>query len=474
MSKETKQTWFSTGFTGGGVASVDANVHTLFGVVIVRQGEAKGHDLWIDADFVASVAKSAETMQQRGVKSRFGHPNMCSNALGTFIGRLKNFSVSTRGEQSSFRGGPTNENGIAQCTADLFISSAASESPNGDLRAYIEKMAAENPDMCGASVVFTRDVDAEEAFMLKHTRRGQPSKDGMDTSCYKCGKRFKYADQPEIQMGVVACPNCSAHCTQDDCDENASEGFKSPDPLNVKNLPHARLAKLHSADIVDDPAATDGMFSGMEGAEAAEMMTEFLDLHPDVWKLLQDEGIVRMLEKYADKIEPFLKRYTANKKETDMSEKKEELAVPANPANPEDPKGYCPVCSAGVIKVDGDTATCPNGHQFPAASMKKTKDEAASSGAAGGVPAAKQEEALATPPAGVQATEKEKELQAKLDEMGKQVAALSAKNQENEQKLAVLTKGETPLSAASAPGEGSDKKTPWQMAMKKSRNIKHV
>jgi hypothetical protein len=89
--------------------------------------------------------------------------------------------------------------------------------------------------------------------------------------------------------------------------------FRSPDPRNVQNLPHARCAELHAADLVDDPAATDGMFSGAGGLSLAAQMTEWLDTHPGVLEALNsDPELLDIVTRYADQLKPFLARYTAN------------------------------------------------------------------------------------------------------------------------------------------------------------------
>ena len=247
MSEKTSKRWFSTGYMGGvGITAVEPDKHVLKSAVLIRPGEAKGHDMWIDSAFCASVSAAAMAgkFAQTGMKARFGHPNMCSDSLGTFLGRWKNISM--------------REDGAV--IGDLYLSSVASESPKGDLRGYIEEMAAKEPDHFGASIVFSRDEVSELAFLEANK------------------------------------------------DEN---GFKSPDPANVKNLPHARCAELHAADLVDEPAATDGMFSGLAGTALAAQVTEWLDLHPEVLTALTDEPMMtEIIARYPERIAPFLARYS--------------------------------------------------------------------------------------------------------------------------------------------------------------------
>jgi hypothetical protein len=246
--------WFSTGFMVGGVGAVDADKHTLKDAVLIRPGEALGHGVWIDAAFCADIAARGAHAGDKGLKARFGHPNMCSEALGTFLGRWK----ATRIDEGSFVRG------------DLHLSSTAAESPKGDLRKYVEEMAAKEPGHFGASIVFSMDQKAMCDFVL-------------------------------------------ANGATDSGEEIDLSGFKSPDPANVKNLPHARCAALHAADLVDDPAATDGMFSGAAGLSLAGQMTEYLDTHPEIFKAMNDEPeLLNIVTRYADELKPFLSRYTEN------------------------------------------------------------------------------------------------------------------------------------------------------------------
>lgn len=259
MSNENGKRWFSTGFMyGSQVGAVDAEKHVLSDAVVIRPGEAKGHDLWIDGEFCASVAAASADgkFSTAGIKARFGHPNMCGEALGTFLGRWKNLRMLDDGA----------------IIGDLYLSSTAAESPRGDLRKYVEEMAAKEPEHFGASIVFSRDLEKEDEFMRANL--------GAE----------KYTGDPDGQK------------------------FKSPDAANVANLPHARLSELHAADLVDEPAATDGMFSGIGGAALAAQVTEWLDLHPEILTALSDApAMAEIMARYPEQINPFLARYSANK-----------------------------------------------------------------------------------------------------------------------------------------------------------------
>lgn len=280
QSETEKARWFSTGFLASGVGSVAAEQHTLKDAAVIRCGEARGHEMWVDPVMCEQVMTRGNELADKGVKARFGHPDMCSDALGTFLGRWKNFRA---GDDGIVRG-------------DLFLSATAAESPKGDLRNYVEQMAAKEPGHFGTSIVFTRDWEAEEDFAL--------------------------ANGAEIIFGKNLCEGATpeGRCSsKEEIPEGADwyvdmTGFKSPDPANVKNFRHARLAELHAADLVDDPAATDGMFSGAGGAALAARTSEWLDTHPEVLAAFaRDPEMLGILERYADQVRPFVERFTANR-----------------------------------------------------------------------------------------------------------------------------------------------------------------
>jgi len=146
--------WMSSGYmqsapTGG----INSEKGIIEGVSVCTVGEAKGHGVNLDLGFIQEIERQGNA-KSSGLKARFGHPNMCSTALGTFIGRFKNFR--TVGEQVK---------------ADLFLSNEAKNTPHGDLYSYVLGMATNEPDMFGTSIVFTpgrtyqRDANGEKVIV---------------------------------------------------------------------------------------------------------------------------------------------------------------------------------------------------------------------------------------------------------------------------------------------------------------------
>ena len=209
------------------VTSIDRENGIIRGITIAQTGPAKGHGAFLDSTFLVQLVDQANTRPQ-GVKARFGHPNMCSTALGSYLGRFKNYTYS--GDQVK---------------ADLHLDTTAKNSPSGDLFTYVLDMAEKNPDMFGASVAF-ESLDFET----------------------------------------------------------------KTEKINGKNetREYFRLKELRATDIVDDPAATNSLFSADSFPGLA---TQFLDENPQIMELIFSKP---------DSVTEFLHNYLNNSK-MNLSEK---------------------------------------------------------------------------------------------------------------------------------------------------------
>lgn len=140
MSK--KRELFRAGVSRG-LESVDKKSEILIGYSVMSVGPALGHGVDIDITTLEQVIEHGNA-KKNGLKSRFGHPNMSSEALGTFLGRSKNFRFSDDGQKA---------------LADLHIAESAHEAPGGDLAGYVMALAEEDPESFGASIVFEMSVE---------------------------------------------------------------------------------------------------------------------------------------------------------------------------------------------------------------------------------------------------------------------------------------------------------------------------
>lgn len=194
---------------------VDADNKVIKDVAVITKGEALGHGMWIDNEFMSQVVKFGAAKTGRGVKCRFTHPGLSADGLGTMVGWVNNF----RFDEST---------GVPRVIGDLKISETARSSPtHGDIGGYVLSLAEEDPEAFGLSISFGQDPEAMEKFYREH------------------------------------------------CEEDGE--FKSPDEDNVNHYPHVRLAQLYAVDVVDTPAANPGgLFSdGEELAERAESILKY-------------------------------------------------------------------------------------------------------------------------------------------------------------------------------------------------------
>ena len=127
---------FSTPPVAFSVAFINEGSGVLQKVVVAQAGKVKSYFEEIDSETLSQIV-SLGNAKENGVKARFGHPNMCSSAMGTYIGRFKNFQLD--GEK---------------VTGDLHLDTVCKNAPGGNLYDYILTMAKKNPDMFGASMAF--------------------------------------------------------------------------------------------------------------------------------------------------------------------------------------------------------------------------------------------------------------------------------------------------------------------------------
>lgn len=141
--KETNHEYFRSDISRGikkGRSGVDRENKIIYGVAVMTKGFVKDERGWEIDDITLDQVVSSGNAHKFGMKSRFGHPNMSGTALGTFLGRAKNFRI---------------DNDVAR--ADLYLSDTASKTPDGDLATYVMDMAEKEPDMFGISIVVKQE-----------------------------------------------------------------------------------------------------------------------------------------------------------------------------------------------------------------------------------------------------------------------------------------------------------------------------
>lgn len=118
-------------------------------VSVITRGEALGHEIWVDHEFLGEVA---EAITATGVKARFTHPGLSSDGVGQKLGKLTDAIVD--GDQ---------------VLADLHFQEAATKTVDGDLADYVMSLAEETPEDFGLSIVFEHDIESMNEHLAENT-----------------------------------------------------------------------------------------------------------------------------------------------------------------------------------------------------------------------------------------------------------------------------------------------------------------
>ena len=120
-----------------GADSIDRKTATIGGASIIQKGIVKDNRFEIDDETLQQIVKKGN-QTNLGIKTRFGHPSMSDDALGTFLGRSKNFRIDP-------------ETDLVR--ADIHFDPTSFTSPNGDLGGYVLGLGESDPKAFGMSVV---------------------------------------------------------------------------------------------------------------------------------------------------------------------------------------------------------------------------------------------------------------------------------------------------------------------------------
>lgn len=222
--------------TGG-----DKGAGIIRGFSVITLGEALGHDMWIDDEMLSAVENEINAGKV-GLKSRFTHPGLSNDGLGSFLGRAKN----ARRDGDLVR-------------ADLHISPSAHDTPDGDLANYVMSLASEDPASFGTSIVFRRDRSEEE----KHRIKNSSEEEGF-VSPDKRNKR----NLPHVRMKSLY--------AVDAVDEPAA----NPSGMFHKNdIPHEAESLLSFALGLTDERPELVTLSAVDPERAAGFVNRFLERH---------------------------------------------------------------------------------------------------------------------------------------------------------------------------------------------------
>lgn len=143
--------WLSARVAGRPVG-VDRKANALLGYVVAQEGPFKSDGRGeFDEAALREIVRLGNAAPG-GLKSRFTHPDMSSDGLGKFLGRARDFSLST------VRDARTGKE-VKAVRADLHFDASAAATPSGDLAGYVLTLAESDPDALSSSLVLCPDEE---------------------------------------------------------------------------------------------------------------------------------------------------------------------------------------------------------------------------------------------------------------------------------------------------------------------------
>lgn len=119
-----------------GLTGVDREQKKLLGYIVAERGPLKSKRGEFATDGLKKIVEMGNS-KPIGLKSRFTHPGLSSDALGTHLGRVTNFRM----------------DGDSIVRADLSFSDVAFKGPKGDLATYVMDLAESDPQAIMSSLV---------------------------------------------------------------------------------------------------------------------------------------------------------------------------------------------------------------------------------------------------------------------------------------------------------------------------------
>lgn len=119
---------------------VDRDKNIIHGYVVAQRGPFKSEGRGEFDDKGLATIVSLMAAKPAGIKSRFAHPSLSGDGIGSFLGRAKN----PRLDDDRVR-------------ADLHLDPTAFDTPNGNLGKYVLDLAESDPDALSSSLVLKTD-----------------------------------------------------------------------------------------------------------------------------------------------------------------------------------------------------------------------------------------------------------------------------------------------------------------------------
>jgi hypothetical protein len=169
----------------GKAIGVDHENKVIRGFVLAQQGDFKtpGRGAFNEA----SLSKIVELAPDRGLKSRFTHPSMSDDGLGSFLGRVPRSTVRMDTANVLRDGAPTT---VKAVRGDLHLADVAFTSPKGNLGQYVLDLAEKDPEALSSSLV----LKAKREYRLNPDGTRQKNAKGEDLSPIWTPERLHSSD----------------------------------------------------------------------------------------------------------------------------------------------------------------------------------------------------------------------------------------------------------------------------------------
>lgn len=247
--------------------SIDLEAGILRDVVMVEEGDAMGHMVSLEAEFINDlVAYDQRTYGDAGVKSRYTHP--MGDGMGRQLGRYKNIRTRKKG-------------GKMQAIGDYHLLQSAKLSPHGNLYDFVLSMAQEAPDFMMASIEFKpgryyqKEKGGQKKYVWEYTKTKDQSGEEYVrwvSSDPKLGKVFvEFGDKGEhyytdmVESGAAT--KSLFHIAPNPTDAPASEPPKTIFKMDLFKILFGK--DKPAEDVVMSPAEIEELRTKMSTAETA-------------------------------------------------------------------------------------------------------------------------------------------------------------------------------------------------------------
>ncbi len=191
------KTWFRTNHHyKREKTKVDFENKIIYELSVCTEGEAKGHGVHLEAEFIDKIADLGNGWKT-GLLSRAGHPTMSTEALATKLGRMKNFTTKVI-------------DGVNQVFADMHFYKKTHQKQIEE----ILNLADEDPESFGTSIVFTpnefeykRDDTGEKIY---ENEKGYDEIESKNFAEVIKLTHCDFVDDPAANDGLFSDPNLPA------------------------------------------------------------------------------------------------------------------------------------------------------------------------------------------------------------------------------------------------------------------------